>query len=62
MTGREVRAIRQRLGLTQRELAQTVGVERNSVTRWELGLMGIKESAARLLRILAKQSRTGKRG
>ena len=61
MTGKEVKAIRLRLGLTQRELAAEVGVARNTVTRWELGLMGVRESAARLIRILAKQARTRKR-
>jgi transcriptional regulator with XRE-family HTH domain len=55
MTGKEVKAIRLRLGLTQRELAAKVGVARNTVTRWELGLMGVRESAVRLLRVLAKQ-------
>lgn len=54
MTAKEVRAIRRRLGLTQQELADKVGVARNTVTRWELGLMGIRESAARLLRLLAQ--------
>ena len=56
MTSKEVRAIRLRLGLTQAELAAKVGVARNTVTRWELGLMGVRESAARLLQMLAKQS------
>ena len=46
MTGKEVRAIRQRLGLTQSELADKVGVARNTVTRWELDMMGVRESAA----------------
>ncbi len=58
MTGREVRNIRQRLGLTQRELADRLGVARNTVTRWELGLMGVKESAARLLQILGAQQKS----
>jgi len=52
MTGKEVRAIRQRLRLTQSELADKVGVTRNTVTRWEIGLLGIRESAARLLKRL----------
>lgn len=56
MTGEEVRAIRKRLGLTQQELADKVGVARASVARWEIGAMGIRESAARLLRMLAKQA------
>ena len=62
MTGKEVRAIRQRLGLTQAELADKVGVTRNTVTRWEIGLLGIRESAARLLKRLAAESKEKARG
>jgi transcriptional regulator with XRE-family HTH domain len=60
MTGREVRAIRIRLKLTQQELADKVGVARVTVARWELDLMGIRQSASRLLQLLAAQSE-GKR-
>jgi DNA-binding transcriptional regulator YiaG len=62
MTGKEVRAIRQRLRLTQSELADKVGVTRNTVTRWEIGLLGIRESAARLLKRLAAESKEKARG
>ena len=55
MSGDEVRAIRSRLKLTQHELAQRVGVTRNTVTRWELGLMRIRQSAAILLKRLEKE-------
>jgi DNA-binding transcriptional regulator YiaG len=60
MTGSEVRAIRIRLKLTQQELADKVGVTRVTVARWESGLIGIRESAARLLKLLAKHAE-GKR-
>jgi transcriptional regulator with XRE-family HTH domain len=53
MTGKEVRAIRRKMGLTQQELADRVGVARNTIARWEMGVMGVRESAARLLRLLA---------
>jgi transcriptional regulator with XRE-family HTH domain len=56
MKGREVRAIRIRLKLTQQKLADKVGVSRVTVARWELGLIGIRESAARLIQLLAEQS------
>jgi transcriptional regulator with XRE-family HTH domain len=63
MTSKEVRAIRLRLGLTQAELAEKVGVARNTVTRWELGMLGVRESAARLMQLLAKaETRTAKKG
>jgi DNA-binding transcriptional regulator YiaG len=55
MTGDEVRRLRKRLGLTQVELADMVGVSSNSLARWERGELGIRESAARLMKLLAKQ-------
>lgn len=61
MTGKQIRKIRLRLGLTQTQLAERLGVSRNSVTRWELGLMGIRESAARLLRTIERDSETVER-
>lgn len=56
MTSSEVRQIRKRLGLTQAELAAQLGVTASSVARWEQGVIGIRESAARLLQLLGKQS------
>jgi DNA-binding transcriptional regulator YiaG len=56
MDGKKVRAIRQRINLTQHQLARRVGVTRNTVTRWELGLMRIRQSAAILLNRLARAS------
>ncbi len=61
MTGSEVRRIRKRLGLTQAQLAERVGVTASSVARWEQGVLGIRESAARLLRLLAKADRPAER-
>jgi DNA-binding transcriptional regulator YiaG len=55
MAGKEVRAIRKRLGLTQAELAELVGVSRVSVANWESEVHGVRESAARLMRVLVKQ-------
>jgi len=52
MMGREVRRIRKRLGLSQAALAKEVGVNVNSLARWERGELGIRESAARLMRRL----------
>ncbi len=60
----EVQRLRKRLGVTQRELADLVGVAPNSVARWERGELGVRESAARLMRLLVKQAakrRPGKR-
>ena len=60
MTGQELRAIRKRLGWTQQQLAEATGVALNPVWRWEAGQMGIKESAARLIALIAAAER--KRG
>jgi transcriptional regulator with XRE-family HTH domain len=55
MTGKEVQRLRKRLGLTQGELAQRMGVSRVSVGRWETDQHAIRESAARLLLMLVAQ-------
>ncbi len=54
MTGRELRRIRKRLGVTQKALAEEVGVTANSIARQERGEMGIREPLARLVRVLAQ--------
>lgn len=55
MTGKEIRALRRRLGWTQVALADAVGVSSNSVARWERGEMAISEPAARLLQKIAAE-------
>jgi DNA-binding transcriptional regulator YiaG len=58
VTGDEVRRIRERLRLTQRELARELGVSRVTVARWETGVYAIPEPTARLLqRIRQERSR-----
>ena len=61
MTGEEVRRLRERLGPTQVQLAELVGVAPNSVARWEREEMKVRESAARLMQLLAQQRRTRRR-
>ncbi len=61
VTGDEVRRIRKRLGLTQAQLAERLGVTASSVARWEQGVMGIRETAARLLRLLERTERAARR-
>jgi transcriptional regulator with XRE-family HTH domain len=39
LTGRELRRQRLLLGLTQQELAQTLGMARNTITRYERGFL-----------------------
>lgn len=43
----EIKTYRSRLNMTQRELADVLGVARNTVNRWE---MGIKNPRAETLR------------
>jgi transcriptional regulator with XRE-family HTH domain len=55
MTGKEIRALRRRLGWTQVALADAVGVSSNTVARWERSEMAISEPAARLLQKIAAE-------
>ena len=54
MTGKELRQIRQKLGLTQVEFADLVGVTPNSIARQERDEIGIREPQARLIRLLVE--------
>jgi len=57
MTGQELKALRQQMGLTQKELAEKLGVPWNTVARWEVGMRKIFEPVARLVHYLAKEVR-----
>ena len=61
MTGDELRGIRAKLGLTLVGMAELIGVHWNTIARWERDEVGIPEPAARLARILSKQTQPGKR-
>jgi DNA-binding transcriptional regulator YiaG len=52
VTPDELKRRRRAGGLTQRELAEQVGVATNSVARWEQGRLGISVPAQRLLAII----------
>jgi len=51
---RELRRARAGLGLTQAQLAERLGVTKNTVARWEVGIRGIPEPTARLIGLIAK--------
>ncbi len=64
MGGEELRRIRQRLGLSQSQFAEQLGITTSSVARQEQGVIGISGSTAKLARLLlelAEKERTPKR-
>ena len=61
MTGNELLAVRRRLGWTQAQLAEAVGVAPNTVARWERGELSMREPAVRLVRLLAAQNAPAKK-
>jgi DNA-binding transcriptional regulator YiaG len=61
MTGDEVRATRRLLGLTQQQFGERVGVQRNTVARWERDELTVGTTAAILIQLLAKQARETRR-
>lgn len=65
MTPAEVKKTREAMRLTQSELAALLGVARNSVARWEMGLHPVSAPVERLLTALVaaqkRQPRTSRR-
>ena len=55
MTGKALRAARSRLKLTQEELAKRLGVQKNTVWRWEKEQRHIPEPVVKLLEFLRKE-------
>ena len=54
MTGTELRRIRKRLGFSQRELAEQVGLHPNTVARQERGEVAISAPVAKFVRFVAE--------
>ena len=54
--GERVRALRERLGLTQRQLADALGVRQQTVSEWETGVYQPRGASARMLRIVAERT------
>jgi DNA-binding transcriptional regulator YiaG len=56
MTGLELRDRRRRLGATQAQLAERLGVTANALARWERGERRISEPVARLVKLLVSRT------
>jgi len=55
MTPAILKSIRAALGWSQTRLAEELGVARNTVTRWEMGLNPIPPMAQRLIKSMANE-------
>jgi DNA-binding transcriptional regulator YiaG len=57
MTGSQVRRLRRHEGWTQVQLATHLGVDPNTVARWERGIVSVPEPVARLMRYVVADPR-----
>ena len=53
---RRVRALRQYLGLSQKEMARDLGTRQQTVSEWEVGRYQPRGTAQRLLSIIAERA------
>ena len=54
---KRVQALRQHLGLTQRELADRLGTRQQTISEWEKGLYRPRGASSTLLTIVAENAR-----
>jgi len=52
----QVRALRQHLGLSQRELAEELGTRQQTISEWETGLYQPRGTSVRLLTLVAERA------
>ena len=52
----QVRALRQHLGISQRELADELGTRQQTISEWETGLYQPRGTSARLLTLVAERA------
>jgi DNA-binding transcriptional regulator YiaG len=59
LTGKELRFLRHELDMTQETLSHLVGVDVQTVARWEKGESGVPGPADRLMRVIYKEATGG---
>ena len=52
-----IQALRRHLGLTQRELAETLGTRQQTISEWEIGMYKPRGASATLLSIIAERAK-----
>jgi len=52
-----IRALRRHLGVTQRELADTLGTRQQTISEWETGMYKPRGASSTLLSIIAEQAK-----
>jgi DNA-binding transcriptional regulator YiaG len=55
--GKKVQALRQHLGLTQRELSERLGTRQQTISEWETDMYRPRGTSATLLSFIAEQAR-----
>lgn len=59
MTGNQLRILRQRAGLSQQQLADRWGVSRETISRYETGVLDIPKWTSDAAKTVVKESRNG---
>ena len=54
---KHIRALRRHLGLTQRELADTLGTRQQTISEWEKGMYKPRGASSTLLSIIAERAK-----
>jgi len=55
--GEQVQALRRHLGLTQRQLAERMGVRQQTISEWEIGMYQPRGASTTLLSIIAERAK-----
>ncbi len=54
--GKQIRALRSHLGLTQREMAEQLGTRQQTISEWEKGMYRPRGASSTLLSIVAERA------